>query len=164
MPELADERLSLPLEQGVLLWCMRSWVLEMRHPSGLEPKIHDMLDRFGVPRASNHLQSFMSVLSQGAARMIGVQCVCCTRIGADERALLDVLGLAQDMRPFEALLLLRGLVTPECARAALQCAEAVATVMAEAGRFLPAPDEEVCRYTLAPLPGAAGRPADATLH
>lgn len=163
MSDPYDERLSLPIEQGVLLWCMRAWVLEMRQPSGLEPRIHDMLDRFGVPRASADVGRFMSALSQGAARMINVQCLCCTRIGADERALLDVFGLAQDMRPFEALLLLHGMVTPSAARAALECAETVGTAMAEAGRFLPAPDEEVRHYALASSAGAL-RHANTTLH
>ena len=159
-----DERLSLPIEQGVLLWCMRAWVLEMRQPSGLAPRIHGLLDQFGVPRASFAMQRLMSTLSQGAARMIDVQCVCCTRIGADERALLDVLGLAQAVRPFEALLLLHGLVTPAGARAALECAEVVGTAMAEAGRFLPAPDEEVRHYALAGAAAATFRPPSMMLH
>ena len=159
-----DDRLSLPIEPGVLLWCMRAWVLEMRRPSRLEPRIHDLLDRFGVPRVSFAMQRLMSTLSQEAARMIDVQCVCCTRIGADERALLEVLGLAQAIRPFEALLLLHGLVTPAGARAALECAEVVGTAMAEAGRFLPAPDQAVRRYALVGTAAAMARPSNAMLH
>ena len=120
MSDPHDERLTLPIEQGVLLWCMRAWVGEMRRPAGLEPRIHDLLGRFGVPQAAGAMQRLMSALSRHAVRMIDVQCVCCTRVGADERALLDMLGLAQDMRPFEALLLLHGLVTPAGARAAFR--------------------------------------------
>lgn len=164
MSEIRDERLSLPIEQGVLLWCIRSWVMEMRRPAGAEQRIDDMLDRFGVPEASPYLKGFMFALSHGAARMIEVQCICCTRIGEDERALLDVLGLAQAVRPFEALLALRGLVTPEGARAALSSAEGVGHVLAQAGRFLPAPETEVRHYAIATLPGGSSRPANATLH
>ncbi len=159
MPHTRDERLSLPIEQGVLLWCIRSWVMELRRPSGAERRIDDMLDRFGAPRAAPYLKGFMFALSHGAARMINVRCVCHTKIGEDERALLDVLGLAQAVRPFEALLALHGLVTPGGARASLRSAEGLGAALAEAGRFLPAPDGEVRHYAI-----AAPRPADATLH
>ena len=64
---------------------MRARVLKLR--------IHDLLDRFGMPQASFAMQRLTSILSQGAARMISVQCVCCTRVGAHERALLGMLGL-----------------------------------------------------------------------
>ena len=29
-----DERLALPIEQGVRLWCMPMWVVEMKRGSG----------------------------------------------------------------------------------------------------------------------------------
>ncbi|MBC7801714.1 MAG: hypothetical protein H7Z10_13925, partial [Gemmatimonadaceae bacterium] len=157
MSDAHDERLALSIEEGVLLWSIRSWVMELRRPAGHEPRIDDMLDRFGVPDAAPYLKGFMFALSHGAARMINVQCVCCTSIGEDERALLDVLGLAQALRPFEALLLLHGLVTPAGARAALCSAEGMGTVLADAGRFLPAPEEEVRRYAIAT--GSMYRPA-----
>lgn len=164
MPDVRDERLSLPIEQGVLLWCIRSWVMEMRRPAGAEQRIDDMLDRFGVPGASAYLKGFMFALSHGAVRMIEVQCICCTRIGEDEQALLEVLGLAQAVRPFEALLVLHGLVTPGGARAALSSAEGVGNVLAQAGRFLPAPEAEVRHYAMAALPGGSTQPASTTLH
>ena len=69
-------------------------MLEMRGSFGPELRIHDMLGRFGVHRASANVQCFMSALSQGAARMSNIQCVRCTRIDTDMRILLDVLGLA----------------------------------------------------------------------
>lgn len=168
MSETPDERLFLPIEQGVLLWCMRSWVMEMKRPSEQEQRINDMLDRFGVPGAAPYLKGLMFALSHGASRMIEVQCVCAPRIGTDERALLEMLGLAQAKRPFEAVLLLKGLVTPEAARAALRSAEGVGDVFMEAGRFLPAPEEEVRLYAIGPAAIAMGpvmlRPANATLH
>lgn len=161
MPDQADERLSLPIEQGVLLWCIRLSVMEMRRPVGAGPKVADMLDRFGVPDAGSYLEGFLFALSRGSARMIDVRCTCATRFSADERTLLEVLGLAQDMRPFEALLALRGMVTPAGARAALRSAEGLGAVLAQAGRLLPAPDEELRHYAAA-APG--GWAAGATLH
>ena len=164
MSEQHDERLSLPIEQGVLLWCMRAWVLEMRDPCEAEERINGMLDRFGTPGAAPHLKSFMSALSRNAARMINIQCTCCMRIMEDERAILDVLALAQAVQPFEALLLLRGLVLPEAAHSMLRSAERLGTIFAQAGRFLPAPDAEMRQCAAAAPTGAAARPAGAMLH
>lgn len=170
-----DERLAIPVAQGALLWCMRMWVMEMKRGIGAEPRIDDMLERLGVPEASPYLKGFMFALSGGATRMIEVHCTCRPRIGADERALLDVLALAQAVRSFEALLILRGFVTLDGARAALRSAEGIGTVLAQAGRFLPEPDAEVRHFAMSPGPAgrdlaiepgpaALDRPADATLH
>lgn len=164
MPQPHDERLSLPIEEGVLLWCMRAWVLEQRRPFGAEQRIDDMLDRFGTPGAAPHLKGFMSALSHGAARPISVQCICCMRIFQDERALLQVFGLAQAAQPFEALLVLHGLVTPGGARAMLRSAEGVSAAFAQSGRFLPALDADVRHYAMAMQPIAAAPPMNATLH
>lgn len=161
MPEQRDERLSLPIEQGVLLWCVRAWNLEMRRPCGAEQRIGDMLHRFGTPGAAPHLKGFASALRRGAARLINVQCTCCMRIAGDEHAILDVLGLAQAAQPFEALLLLRGLVKPAAAQPVLRRAEKIGAVFAQAGRFLPAQDAEVRHYA---APADAAGPGHATLH
>ena len=64
-----DERLTLPVEQGVLLWCMRMWVLELRRGVGAEPRIEDMLDQLGVAAAAPCLKDLMSSLSRGCTRM-----------------------------------------------------------------------------------------------
>ena len=159
MTDRADERRTLPIEQAVLLWCMRAWVQELKRPAGIGARIGDLLDRFGVPDAAPHLRGLMAALGHGASRMIDVQCVCCTRIAADERALLEVLGLAQAGRSREALRVLGGLVTANGARAALRSAEEVGRAMAAAGRVLPAPGHDGWGY-------AAGmsRPAGVTVH
>ena len=164
MSKAYDERLSLPIEEGVLLWCMRAWILEQRRPFGAEQRIDDMLDRFGTPGAAPHLKGFMVALSHGAARPISVQCICCMRIFQDERALLQVFGLAQAAQPFEALLVLHGLVRPDDARAMLCSAEGIGAAFAQAGRFLPAPDAEVRHYAMAMQSIAATRPTNATVH
>jgi hypothetical protein len=164
MAEQHDERLTLPIEEGVLLWCMRAWVLELRRPFGAEQRIDNMLDRFGTLGAAPYLKGFMFALSHSAARSIDVQCTCCMRIGQDERALLDVLGLTQAARSFEALLMLHGLVKPEGARAMLRSAEGVGAAFAQAGRFLPAPDAEVRHYAMTARSITASWPANATVH
>jgi hypothetical protein len=156
MIDLHVERLSLTEASGVMLWCMRMWVMEMKQGLGLEPRISAMLDRIGAPAAAPHLKRFMAELSRGATRMIEVQCVCRPSLCADERALLDVLGLAQALRAFEARLLLRGFTTPEGAERALNCAVPIGTALVQAGVILPEPDEEVRHYA---LESPARRPA-----
>ena len=159
----ADDRLALPVEQGVLLWCMRALVIEMKSGTPADTQIDELLTALGAPSASPCLRRFMVAISRGCTRMVDVQCVCLRRISPDERALLDVQALAQAMRPFEALLLLRGFVTQEGADAALREAEGIGRALAQAGRFLPEPDEEVRHFALSGG-GWAARPVDATLH
>ena len=157
-----DERVTLPVEQGVLLWCMRMLVIEMKHGVGAEERTEELLSALGAQSALPCLKCFMSALSRGCTRMIEVQCVCCRRVSPDEHALLDALALTQAMRPFEALLLLRGFVTQAGAEAALQAADGVVLALAQAGRFLPEPDEEVRRYGLSGVRSPRG--AEVTLH
>ncbi len=160
--DVADERLALPVEQGVLLWCMRALVIEMKRGLVADRPADELLAALGAPSASPCLKAFMSALSRGCTRLIEVQCVCCRRISPDERALLDVLALSQAMRPFEALLLLRGFMTQVGADAALGSAEEIGLALAQAGRFLPEPEEEVRHFALSSA--GWGRLVEATLH
>jgi hypothetical protein len=149
MIDLHVARLSLTEASGAMLWCMRMWVMDMKQALGLEPRIGAMLDRIGVPAAAPHLKRFMVELSRGATRMIEVQCSCRPSLCADEHALLDVLGLAQALRAFEARLLLRGFTTPDGAERALTCALQIGTLLVQAGVLLPEPDEPARHYALA---------------
>jgi hypothetical protein len=145
---LHDERLALPVEQAVLLWCMRTWVIGMKRGIAVETRIGKVLESLGAPATLLWLKQFMFALSQGCTRMIEVRCVCHPQIGVDERALLDVLSLVQAMRPFEALLVLRGFVTQAGAVAALCGAEGVGAAFAQAGWFLPEPEQEVRHFAM----------------
>jgi hypothetical protein len=158
-----DERLTLPTEQGVLLWCMRMWVIGMKRGVAAEARIDEMLDAIGAGSASGCLKRFMHALSHGCTRMIEVRCVCCKRISLDERALLDVVSLTQAMRPFEARLVLRGFTTQAGAGAALCGAEGIALALREAGCFLPEPQGDMRQLALSGTDGAV-RPMGATLH
>jgi hypothetical protein len=153
MSPATDERLSLPIEQGVLLWCIRVWVADLQQApqqeaAGAARRIPDMLARLGAAGAAPYFEGFMFALSHGATKRIAVHCICQPKVGADERALLDAFGLAQEARPFEALLLLRQLSSPAAARSALRSAEGLAQAMTAAGRMLPAPDSEVARFAM----------------
>lgn len=131
---------TLPLEAGALLFCIRRWVADVRHPrAGGEPA-SDLLRRLGAGPAGPFLDGMMFAVRHGAARPLGIGCMCHPRVTADEQVLLDAAGLAQERRPFEALLALRAILTPAAARAALQSAEKLGAALACAGLFLPAPD------------------------
>ncbi len=150
-----DERLDLPIEQAVLLWCIRLSVMGMKQGAAVQPRIDEMLEALDASTAAPWLKDFMVALSQGCTRMIEVTCVCQPRIGPDERALLDILSLAQAMRPFEALLLLRGFVTQAAAIEALRSAEGVGVALALAGRFLPEPEQEMRHFAMTQAAPAA---------
>lgn len=75
---------------------MRVWVAGLHCPIGARRRIADMLARLDAPDAAPHLKGFMRALRHGATRTVGVECPCRHRVSEDERALLDVFGLAQE--------------------------------------------------------------------
>ncbi len=158
-----DEFLDLPVEQGVLLWCMRMRVIQLKRGMDVDARVSDVLDAFGAAAAWPFVRDFVGALSEDCTRYIDVQCVCTASIGPDEWALLDALSLAQAMRPFEARLLLRGFATQAGADAALGHAEGIGTVLAQVGRFLPEPEEALRHFALTPA-AAPARSRCQTLH
>lgn len=52
MSEPHDERSALSVEEAVLLWCTRVWVVGQHRPIGTERRIHDMLARLDAPDAA----------------------------------------------------------------------------------------------------------------
>lgn len=158
-----DEFLDLSIEQGVLLWCMRMRVIELKRGVDVNARVGDVLDALGIAAAWPFVRDFVGALSTSCTRYIDVQCVCKTSIGPDECALLHVLSLAQAMRPFEATLVLREFVTQKGAEAAMGHAERIGTVLVQAGRFLPEPEEAERHLALTPAtaPARSGRQ---TLH
>jgi len=128
--------------QDAVLWCLRLWVI------GLRPPVADLLGRLGAADAVAGFDAFMEIVSRGALRPIGVNCIRRTLVSADERALLEVLGLAQHGRRFEALLRLRELVAPEAGQAALAQAEATGRALSRAGCFLETPEGVVRQFGL----------------
>lgn len=152
MPELSTGRAKLSPEQGALIWCMRAWVRSLRCELDTDPRIQGVLGALGAPDAAPYLEGFMFAVGNGATRTIAVQCACCPAVSPDEQLLLDALGLAQEQRPFEALLRLRACLSPEGARAALRSAGGIGAALARVGCFLPAPDGEVQRFAFAGMP------------
>ena len=152
MTEPHNEFTALPIAQRALLWCMRMWVMQLRHGAETQARVDNMLGQLGAPTAAAHLESLMLTLVHGTMRELEVLCVCQTEVAADERALLDVLSLAQAKRSLDAFSILRSILPAQDAGEALHSAEEIGVLLAEAGRFLPAPDESLRRFARAPGP------------
>ncbi len=152
MTEPHNEFTALPLAPRAVLWCMRMWVRQLRHGAETQARVDNMLGQLGAPTAPPSFKSFMFTLVHETARELEVLCVCQTEVADDERALLDVLSLAQAKRSLEAFLILRSVLPSASAGAALHDAEEIGAALAQADRVLPAPDEDVCRSARAPGP------------
>src|ERR1700722_19838410 len=109
--ETATHPLSrLCRQERIALWTMRAWVIGITQKIPVEEQIQDAFQRIGAPDATGQLYAFMWILSQGASRMLDVDCASSPRISADERALLYILALSHQDRTFEAMILLRSMV------------------------------------------------------
>ncbi len=144
-----DEPPALGVAEGVLLWSMRSWATSSRHSIEPERRIARVLDRLGAREAPEYLFGFMFALLHGAVRPMRISCPCQPQVSADERALLDVFALAQEGQSFEAVLALRGFMTPVAAGAAYRSAQGVAGALVLAGwRLAPPASDSARRYGL----------------
>jgi hypothetical protein len=141
---LSTNRMSR--EERVLLWAMRAWVIGITQKLPVEEQIADAFNRIGAPDATGQLYAFMWILSQGASRMLNVDCVCQESLSGDERALLDILALSQHKRTFEAMILLRSMVRRSRALAAADSAMKVAKTLSAAGLLLPTRPLQTTRY------------------
>lgn len=139
---------SLSRQERILLWTMRAWVIGITQKIPVEEQIQDAFNRIGAPDATGQLYGFMWILSQGASRMLNVDCVCQSHISRDERILLDIMALSQHKRTFEAMLLLRSLVRRGSAVAAAESALKVTRSLSAAGFTLPVRSMETTRYAL----------------
>ena len=142
-------RSSLSRLESVLLWAMRAWVVGIVEKIPVEEQICDAFRQIGVPGGTAQLYEFMWVVSQGATRTIDVDCVCKARVSRDERSLLNVIALAQHERTFEALVLLRSMLEPKIAMAAVDSAARIAAMLRAEGQHLPVPTMDTDRYMFA---------------
>jgi hypothetical protein len=136
-------------QERIMLWTMRAWVIGITQKIPVEEQIQDAFTRIGAPDATGQLYAFMWILSQGASRMLDVDCVCSTKISEDERALLDILALSQHGRSFEAMILLRSMVKSSRALATAECARDFVQALSVAGFHLPVRALETSRYAFA---------------
>jgi hypothetical protein len=130
-------RAALPMLDNALLWAMQAWVVGHCRGGNVANRIADVFAELGAPEAAGYLDGFMWALSQGATRLLEVNCVCHDTISADERALLDAFALVQEGEEDEALALLGTMMTSGAALAARSSASRLLTVLHHAGHVLP---------------------------
>ncbi|EHM01877.1 hypothetical protein HMPREF9946_01612 [Acetobacteraceae bacterium AT-5844] len=157
-------RSALPALENALLWSMQAWVVGLCKGADVAGRIGDLYADLGAPTATGYLDGFMWTLSQGATRMLEVNCVCCDTVSADERALLDVFALQQQGQVDEALGLLRGMMTPGAALAARSSAARLIAALNEAGQYLPEAEAAVRRHTLVLPAGRIVAPMPSWVH
>jgi hypothetical protein len=155
---------AISQRERVMLWTMRAWVIGITQKIPVEEQIQDAFQRIGAPDATVQLYAFMWILSQGASRMLDVDCVCSTKISGDERALLDILALSQQRRTFEAMILLRSLVKSTRALAVADCASDIVRTLSAAGFVLPVRPMETARYAFADQAQPSALPFSPTYH
>lgn len=156
-------RAALPLADHALLWTMQAWVVGHCRGGDVAGRIAGVYADLGAPEAAGFLDGFMWAMSQGATRVLEVNCVCCPDVSADERALLDVFALQQQGREAEALDLLGGMMTPGAALAARGSARRLVSALNEAGHLLEAA-EALRRHSLVPPPGRLVLPMPRWMH
>jgi hypothetical protein len=150
--------------EKVMLWTIRAWVIGITQKIPVEEQIQDAFQRVGAPDATGQLYAFMWILSQGASRMLDVDCVCSKKISPDERALLDILALSQHGRTFEAMILLRSMVKSTRALAVADCASDIVRTLTAAGFVLPVRPLETSRYAFADQAQAVTPAYSVTYH
>jgi hypothetical protein len=146
-------RTALPVLDNALLWTMQAWVVGHCRDAEVVGRIADVYAELGAPEAAGYLDGFMWVLSQGATRLLAVNCTCCDTVSADERALLDVFALLQEGREEESLALLGTMVLPGAALAARSSAIRLIWALKEAGHMLPDSAATLRRHMLVPPAG-----------
>jgi hypothetical protein len=154
----------LPMLDNALLWSMQAWVVGHCRGADVSARIADLYADLGAPEATGFLDGFMWSLSQGAVRIMEINCVCCDTVSADERALLDVFALMQEGHPDEAHALLGTMLTPGAAMAARSSASRLMAALAEAGQYLPETGDTLRRHVFMVPPGRMVMPATIRLH
>jgi hypothetical protein len=125
-PKLLAE---LGFAEQLVLWAMRMWGAGYRLGHSPDDVLAQAFEKIGLTNGRQCLEEFMVVLTAGAARGIGLQCVCRKEIGEDEALLLDILRLSQrDFATGQAAFLLEDMLT----RTALPIAAVKAQALAAA--------------------------------
>jgi hypothetical protein len=128
-PSLRSPKLlaELGFAEQLVLWAMRMWGAGYRLGHSPDDVLAQAFEKIGLTNGRQCLEEFMVALTAGAARGIGLQCVCRKEIGEDEALLLDILR-QRDFATGQAAFLLEDMLT----RTALPIAAVKAQALAAA--------------------------------
>ncbi len=130
-------RSNLTTLENALLWTMRAWVIGHCQRVDVAHRIETVFDQLGAPEAAASLGGFMSALSQGAKRVLEVNCVCCPDVSEDEAALLRVVALQQEEAHEEAFAVLSDMTVERATASACDNGYRLILALNSAGHTLP---------------------------
>lgn len=142
---------ALEPSERLFLGQVRLWVQAVRQGLNPVPALRQAMAAQGVGAAAMSIDMLMRILGRAARRPVEVRCPACSRLAADEQALLHAARLAQgrDMRLAEETLR-AALLSPVAASFAMGPLEGLGRIFAAAG--LPLPSRA--------LPAGSAAPAD----
>ncbi|WP_022727424.1 hypothetical protein [Fodinicurvata sediminis] len=153
-----SSRLSdLPFAGQFLIWFLRSWVDDQRHPGHASVNLKDGAQAAGLSDATRDLDRFMRTLAASAPGVIVIEHPDCRQLSNDEKLLLAALSSLQAGRIHDFEDLLASVIPPAAVRIARMPAAQFVGRFQREGLVLPEcatePRETVSRLTLCPDPG-----------
>lgn len=144
---------DLAFAEQLVLWAMRMWGGGYRLGHAPDDVLAASFTKAGIGHGRQCLEEFMVALTAGAARTIGLQCVCRKEVSEDEHLLLDVLRLSQLHIAAQATFLLEDMLTPTALPIAAVKAQALAMAFNRAHLRFPArgPEAEVAEFSAVTL-------------
>ena len=153
-PPMPGERPTMDLgaEELFVVGALRAWVAPLQAPSAPHPDWREIMGLASMPAgAAVAFDLFMTVVAQGARRLLDVRHPPCTSLGEAELGMLRLITALQRGDQATALDLLEDWLTGEAVPAALRAAERFAELAAEGGMRLPAAPPPP-RFVFAPSP------------
>ncbi|MBL6459463.1 hypothetical protein JMJ55_29555 [Belnapia sp. T6] len=134
-PALGDRATSnLDTAETVVVAALRCWVAPIMHPQGHHPAWQAVFQLAGVAEdASTEFNLLMAILAHSAQRMLEVRCCHCPSLGADEIAMLELVGSLQEGNTLGALSVLSDWLPPATIGPALLAAKRFSEAMSAAG-------------------------------
>jgi len=125
---------DLAFSERLVLWAIRLWTAGYRLGNSPDDELAKVFEKCGIQHARQGLEEFMIAVTAGAARKIGVPCVCRHDIGEDELLLLHILRMSQPQcTSGQVTFLLEDLLTPTAISIAAVKAQALASAFHKAG-------------------------------
>jgi hypothetical protein len=141
-----ERRNDLPWLDGTILAVMRTWVLACKRRVPADGAVRTIFANLRALEASEHLNRFMTALSEGCTRTIHVHCTCEPYLSADEALLLDIFALTQEGQADTATDLLLTFVNTASACAATEEATAIVKLLNGSGNVIGRGPDAVRRH------------------
>jgi hypothetical protein len=135
----AQDRNDLGFAEQVLLWAIRVWVVGYHHQRPATTVLDSAFEFLGAPNAAALLNRAMMAVGAAGRRQIDIRPPCYRELSADERRLLEILGLAQQTNADAYRFLLLSLIKPHERQPSEALLRALARDLLQAGMVLDRP-------------------------